>query len=250
MKDFVKKYKDKILKLLLAILILVLISIFVTILLRICNVIYYDSGFHFNEELFNWFKNSWFGIILYILVQCILTSALCVIPGSSMAFILLSTFIYDEPWKAFLLSFVGVILSSTLMYAIGRFGGYKLCTKLLGTEDCEKSISLLRDKGTVYFPLMMTFPLFPDDALVMIAGTTKMSLKWFIPSIIIGRGIGISTIVFGIKIVPFDRFTTLYDWIQFITICAFWILLIFYLAHLLNVKLDKIRKDKQEKNNE
>lgn len=243
MKEFLKKYKDKIIKLLLALLALILMSVLVLILLLIFKVIYHDSGFHFNQELFNWFKNSWVGIILYILVQCILTSALCAIPGSSMAFILLSTFIYNEPWKAFLLSFTGVILSSALMYTIGRFGSYKLCSKLLGDEDCEKSIELLRNKGTVYFPLMMVFPLFPDDALVMIAGTTKMSLKWFIPSIIIGRGIGIATIVFGIHIVPFEQFTTIYDWIVFITICAFWIILIFYLAHLLNVYLDKKRKE-------
>ena len=243
MKEFLKKYKEKIIKLLIAIFTLILISVLVMVLLLAFNVIYYDSGFHFNEELFNWFKNSWFGIVLYVLVQCILTSALCVIPGSSMAFILFSTFIYGEPWKAFLLSFAGVILSSATMYAIGRFGGYKLCSKLLGKEDCEKSLELLRNKGTVYFPLMMIFPLFPDDALVMIAGTTKMSLKWFIPSIIFGRGIGIATIVFGIHIVPFEEFTTLYDWIVFITICAFWIILIFYLAHLLNVYLDKKRKE-------
>ena len=44
---------------------------------------------------------------------------------------------------------------------------------------------------------MMMFPIFPDDALVMIAGTLKMKLRWFIPSIVIGRGIGIAAIVFG-----------------------------------------------------
>lgn len=244
MNDFFKKYKNKIFKILFTLIILLLISLVILFMLISFKVIYYDSGFHLNEELFNWFKKSWIGIMLYILVQCLITSLLCFIPGASMAFILMSTFIYTETGMAFLLSFAGVLLSSTFMYTIGRFGGYKLCTKMLGDEDCDKALELLRNKGTVYFPLMMLFPLFPDDALVMIAGTTKMSLKWFIPSIIIGRGIGIATIVFGINIIPFDSFTTLYDWIVFITVCAFWIIIVFRLAHYLNVYLDKKRKEK------
>ena len=85
----------------------------------------------------------------------------------------------------------------------------------------------------------MLFPLFPDDALVMVAGTSKMSLKWFIPSIVIGRGVGIATIVFGFSLVPFENFRGIYDWLVFITVCAFWIIVIFYLAHKLNVLLEK-----------
>ena len=81
---------------------------------------------------------------------------------------------------------------------------------------------------------MMLFPLFPDDALVMIAGTIKMRLKFFIPSIIIGRGIGIATIVFGLKIIPFDSFNSIYDWIVCITVFAFWILMVFKLSNKFN----------------
>lgn len=248
MNEFLKKNKKKIIKLLLAVLTLILISFLVLILLLVTKVIHYDSGFKFNETLFETFKNSWYGIFIYIIIQCLLTSVLCAIPGASMAFILLSTFIYPEPWKAFTLSFIGVMLSSCLMYLIGRSGGYKLCCKMLGDEDCEKSLGLLRDRGTIYFPLMMAFPVFPDDALVMIAGTIKMSLKWFIPSIVFGRGIGIATIVFGLSIVPFDSFNTLYDWIVFITVCAFWIIIIFILAHRLNIKLEEKRAAKNNQN--
>jgi uncharacterized membrane protein YdjX (TVP38/TMEM64 family) len=155
---------------------------------------------------------------------------LCVIPGASMAFILLSKTLYAHAWQSFLLSFASVMLASTVMYLAGRFGGHLLCEKILGKEDCDKALGLLRDKGTVFFPIMMMFPIFPDDALVMMAGTLKMSLKWFIPSIVVGRGIGIATIIFGLSIVPFDKFTSVWHWILFILLCAAFIALVFYAA--------------------
>ena len=90
----------------------------------------------------------------------------------------------------------------------------------------------------------MIFPAFPDDALVMIAGTIKMKLKWFIPSIILGRGIGIATIVFGFSLIPFESFTTLYDWIIFITVCVVWIFVIFHFANKLNKRLENKKEEK------
>jgi len=156
-----------------------------------------------------------------------------------MAFILLSKSLYTVPWQAFLLSFVSVMIASMTMYLVGRFGGYKICTMILGEEDCEKSLGLLRDKGTVFFPLMMMFPIFPDDALVMIAGTTRMSLKWFIPSIVVGRGIGIATIIFGLSLT--DYFTSPIHWIIFVILCIAFVIAIFSMANKLNKHLESHR---------
>lgn len=215
------------------------------LILSAFKVVSFDDGIVFNPNLFESFKNSWYGWIIFILFQAILTILLCIVPGVSMAFIILCSTIYTEPWQAFIISFLSVMVSSLIMYLLGRFGGYKLCVKLLGEEDCNKSLELLETKSTIFFPLMMLFPVFPDDALVMIAGTIKMKLKWFIPSIIIGRGIGIATIVFGFSLIPFEQFTTLYDWIIFITVCVVWMFVIFHFANKLNKKLEN-NKNKNE----
>ena len=174
----------------------------------------------------------------------VITSLLSFVPGASMAFIILLQSLYTDPVVAFIVAFSGVMLSSLMMYLIGRFGGYNLGKLIVGKEDCEKASELLNNKGLIYFPMMMMFPAFPDDALVMVAGTLKMSLKWFIPSIVFGRGIGVFTIVFGLSIVPFDKFTTIWHWIGFVLLCAAFVILVFYLATKFNQYLEKKREKK------
>ena len=247
MKNFFVRNKKALIYFALILLLIVALSFASVFILRATGVIYLDGEeMTFNVELFDDFKSSWYGWIVFILLQTVLSMLLCVIPGASMAFILLSQSLYTVPWQAFLLSFVSVMIASITMYIVGRFGGYKICVMLLGEEDCEKSLGLLRNKGTVFFPLMMMFPIFPDDALVMIAGTTKMSLKWFIPSIVIGRGLGIATIIFGLAIVPFDSFTTPLHWIIFVVICLALVIAIFSLAIKFNKFMDKHRKEHDE----
>ncbi len=242
MRDFLKKYKKVIIEVLAIIGIVAAVSLVSALLLLAFNIIYFDDGMKFNVELFSSFKSSWYGWIIFVLLQTVLSMLLCVIPGASMAFILLIQAIYSIPWQAFLISLTSVVISSAAMYILGRYGGYKICVKLLGEADCEKSLGLLRDKGTVFFPLMMMFPIFPDDALVMIAGTLKMSLKWFIPSIIVGRGVGIATIVFGLAIIPFDKFVTPWHWIGFVILCILFLAAVFYTAGRLNKYLEKRKR--------
>ena len=244
MKSFFKKY-EKIVKILLILLIFFLVSVVSTVILSLLGIVYFDDGIQLNRELFDAFKFSWYGCLAIIAIQVIVTSLLSFVPGASMAFIMLLETMYDNPVVAFIVAFSGVMLSSLMMYVIGRFGGYGLCKKLLGEEDCERASDLLNNKGTVFFPLMMMFPMFPDDALVMVAGTLKMSLKWFIPSIVIGRGIGVVTIIFGLSIVPFEKFTSIWHWVAFIALCAVVIVGIFLGAARFNKYLNN-RKPKEE----
>jgi uncharacterized membrane protein YdjX (TVP38/TMEM64 family) len=93
---------------------------------------------------------------------------------------------------------------------------------------------------------MMMFPVFPDDALVMMAGTIKMSLKWFIPSIVIGRGIGIATITFGLSLIPFDKFTSVWHWVVFVAVCLVLVVLVFLLANKFNKFMERKRNEHAE----
>lgn len=237
------KIKKKVISILFAILTLFLISLFATLILYLFDIIYYDDGFVLNREIFEHYKSSWYGPFIIIFIQVSISIFVSFVPGTTVAFIILWQALYENPFVALLYAFTGVILSSIAMYFIGKYGGYNICKKLLGKEDCEKAASLLDHKGKVFFPLMMLFPIFPDDALVMIAGTLKMDLKWFLPSIFIGRGIGIATIIFGLAIVPFEKFTSIWHWIVFVIICAVLIIIVFIFANKLNKYLESRRVD-------
>lgn len=252
MKHIIKKIKDNkaiLLKLGTMLVILLAISLITMMVLFMTGLLGYgDDGFYFDAHMFDSFKDKWYSLPIFIIVQTVLTMLLCAIPGVAMAFVMLSTVIYSNNiWMAFALSYSCVLISSTVLYVLGRLGGYKLCEKVLGKEDCEKSLELLRTRGTTYFPIMMLFPIFPDDALVMIAGTIRMRLGWFIPSILICRGIGIATIVFGLDIIPFDSFST-YDWIILITVAFFWIREIFKIANKADKYFEKKRQEKLAQN--
>ena len=231
---------------LIVLLFLVALSVAFMFILSAFGVLYFEDGIKLNDDLFDDFISSWYGWVILILLQVAITSLLCFVPGASMAFILLIQAFFPKAWQAFILAYSGVVLSSLIMYVIGKIGGYKICEKLLGTEDCQKASDLLNHKGAVYFPLMMMFPIFPDDALVMIAGTLKMSMKWFAPSILFGRGIGVATIIFGLSVVPYEKFTTPIHWIGFILTCAIMVCAIFYAAHKFNVFLEKHAQKKHE----
>ena len=249
-KNFLVQNRKKIFSILIALTILVAISVLSMLLLSAFGVVYLDDGIKLNNDLFDDFMSSWYGWVILICLQVIITSLLCFIPGSSMAFILLIQTFFEKPWQAFALAFSGVVLSSVLMYVIGRVGGYRICEILLGEEDCKKASDLLNHKGAIYFPLMMMFPVFPDDALVMIAGTLRMSLKWFTLSIVIGRGIGVAMIIFGLSSIPYDKFTTPLHWIIFIAVCVMLISAVFYATHLFNKFLNERAHKKHEHDKE
>ena len=240
MSNFFQKNKKTLLNGLFTLGIFVSISVISMLIFWACGIIYFDAdGMQFNIEIFDAFKNSWTGYVMVIALEVIFTTLLCFVPGASMMFIVVIQTLYEDPFVAFAVAFGGVLLSSLFMYVTGRFGGYALCAKLLGNDDCERAAGLLRNKGTAYFPLMMMFPAFPDDALVMIAGTMRMSMAWFIPSIVVGRGIGVATIVFGLSFIPFDQFTTVWHWIGAISSFAIVVLGLFFGAYRLNKYMEK-----------
>lgn len=228
--------------------ILVGFSVLSLLILSAFGIVSYNDGVVLNSHLFDAFITAWYGWIIVILFQILFTTLLSVIPGISMAFILLLKTMYPRAWQAFLVSFLGVLLTSFFLYFLGRSGGYVICKKLLGEEDCEKALALM-NKGKIFFPIMMMFPIFPDDALVMVAGTMKMKLSWFIPSIVLGRGVGIATIVFGLSLVPFDKFTSVWHWVLFIAAWALLIVAVIFVAYRFNKYLHK-RKAQGEKENQ
>ncbi len=240
-KELFKKSKQTLINLLILVLVVLVLSFAAVAILFAFDIVYIEDGIQINLHLFDTFKNSWYGWLVVIVVQVVVTTALCFLPGTTMTFLVLIPMLYEKPWQAFIIAFIGVLLSSMIMYLTGKYGGRKLCERILGEKDCQKASELLNDKGVVFFPVMMLFPMFPDDALVMIAGTLNMSLKWFLPSIIVGRGVGVASIIFGLGSIPYEKFTSPWHWILFGLAAAIFLAGVFFLTFKLNKYLKKSR---------
>lgn len=110
-------------------------------------------------------------------------------------------------WKAFLLSYVAIMLGSLFNFWLGRKAGRKFLHWIAGEEKTNKLISLMSNGKYVFF-LMMLFPMFPDDILCVVAGLTDMSFAFFVWTNLLCRAIGIGgTVLFGSgAIIPFKGF--------------------------------------------
>lgn len=180
-------------------------------------------------------------VVLFFFIQTLFTVILCFVPGTSMGFIALGIAVFhsQHPIIIFAITLTGVVVSSEVLYLVGRYGGRRLAVKFLGEKDITKAEHLLVNKTKVYLPMMYMLPIFPDDALCMVAGIIKLNHLYHFIVLLIFRGIGVAMIVFlGSDPFGYSSFT-LSDWFVFITACAFWLTMLVFFGNKLDKKLSK-----------
>ena len=181
------------------------------------------------------------GWIAFIALFTACSTLLCFMPGTSATFIGVAIVMFGA-WKGFAISTISVFLSSSLMFFIGHHFGEKAAIKLVGKESLEKAQNLIDVKSKMLLPLMFLFPVFPDDALCMVAGMTKMRFWYFAVVVAIFRTIGIASICFlGSGLINWAELS-LVDWFMLITCCLVWIFAIFKYQH----KIEKFITRKKE----
>ena len=180
--------------------------------------------------------------VLYILITSVGTILLSVVPAVSMAFIMAGVGLFSATWQTFLICAFSVFISSLVMYLLGRTGGYKLFMKIIGKDNLDKATKLIKEKGQIYFPLMMMFGGFPDDALVCVAGIIKMNLWFFVPSVIIGRSIGIASIVFGLNFIQVLGIDSPLGWFKLIVFGVIGLVLVLKLGKIISKKINAVKK--------
>lgn len=107
----------------------------------------------------------------------------------------------------FVISSIAVILGSIIAFALGRVIGVTVAYKVAKKETVDKYRSILSKKGRILLPIMFLFPIFPDDLLCLIAGTTTMSWLYFIITTLITRLIGIACICMSVDLAEFIPFS-------------------------------------------
>ena len=198
-------------------------------------------------------KTGPWAIIVFIALRVVATIFLSFMPACSMMFDLLSlaTFSYLPPVAIFGICFASVVITSVVMDLIGRFGGNKAIVKILGQEDYDEAKGLVQEKGMVYVPVMYLLPIFPDDAICMVSGATKMNFWVHLLEIILCRGIGCATIIFGVQIIPSEvsSFTSHnpLDYIRIGVLILAYLSLLLYLARRIDKWLSAYLKNKNAK---
>jgi len=220
--------------------IVVIVALAVFVPLTIVGSIYKESISSWLVELLK--DLGFWKYVIYIGLTSIGTILFAPIPAVSMAFIMVGVGLFGVGWQTFLICASSVFISSLVMYLLGRTGGYKLFIKIIGKDNLEKATKLIREKGQIYFPLMMMFGGFPDDALVCVAGIIKMNLWFFIPSVIIGRSIGIASIVFGLNFIAMLGIDSPLGWFKLIVFGVIGLVLVLKLGKIISKKINAVKK--------
>ena len=243
-KEKLKKY----LKILIVLLVIASISVGLFFILR-------AFGLTDINLLKDWLKKTgpW-AIISYVVLRVVCTIFLSFMPACSMIFDLLSLAVFDylPPFVIFLICFASVVITSVVMDLIGRFGGNKAIIKILGQKDYDEAKDLIQEKGMVYVPVMYLLPIFPDDAICMVSGATKMNFWVHLLEIILCRGIGCATVIFGVQIIPPEvtSFTSrnIVDYLRVAVLIVAYLGLLLYLTRKIDKWLTKFLKKKKEEN--
>ena len=246
MKKISKDKFKKILKILIVLSVVITISIVLYFILR-------HFGFTNISVLKDFLKKTgpW-AIVCYILLRVVCTIFLSFMPACSMIFDLLSlaAFDYLPPILIFLICLASIVTTSVVLDLIGRFGGNRAIIKILGKEEYEEAKDLIQEKGMVYVPVMYLLPIFPDDGICMVTGATKMNFWVHLIEIILCRGIGCATIIFGVQIIPepVATFTSTnpMDYIRVIVVIIAYIALLLYFTRRIDKWLTKYLAKRKE----
>lgn len=191
-------------------------------------------------------KAGVFGYIVFILINIIVTTLMTFVPGMTFTFTLLATQLFGT-LEGFIVSTIACFLSSLVKFFIGDKLGEPFVDWLIGKDARIKAQDLVSARATVLVPVMLAFPFFPDDAICMVSGMTKMKYWYFAIVALVCRTIGVGITSFlGGDALNYSSFSLL-DWLLFINIILIDVVLIWKLSTKVE---DWINKKKQLKEKE
>ena len=169
-------------------------NILVLSIVALFTIFYYTgllSHFSSLEEARKWFES--FGIWAWLIFFIIQILQVVVLPIPAQITTIAGVLLFG-PWIAFVISAIAIVIGSFACFAIGKLFGVKIAYKLASKQTVDKYRDLLTKKGRVLLPVMFLFPAFPDDLLCFVAGTTKMTWRYFIIVTLLTRLIGVACI--------------------------------------------------------
>jgi len=166
-----------------------------------------DSIEDFREFIASYGKLS---VTLFLIMQ-ILQVVILPIPG--VVAIGAGVLLFGPFWGA-VLSLIGIVIGSLIAFFIGRVFGYKVVKWIVGEENLEKGLQLVKGKDKVVLTFMFLFPFFPDDILCFVSGLSSMSAKFFVVMVVIARVISTFTTAYSVNgsLIPYNTWWGILIW--------------------------------------
>ena len=105
-------------------------------------------------------------------------------------------------WEFILVTISAYMCGCLLAYWLGWKFGKKAVKWCAGSEeDYDKWCNVLNAKGKWWYLITVVFPFFPDDLLCIVAGSVKFNFWFYFFSNLIGRTIGLITMLYTLKLI-------------------------------------------------
>ena len=119
------------------------------------------------------------------------------IPGTTTFFIsvLAYSLFGSNIFELFLISAGSVLLSSVILYFIGRFAGRKALYWMFGEKVLDTKLDWFAKNGTKSVPWLFLVPLFPTDLLCLACGASKMKFWHFMLIVLVFRPIEVALLL-------------------------------------------------------
>jgi uncharacterized membrane protein YdjX (TVP38/TMEM64 family) len=130
------------------------------------------------------------GPVLFIVLQ-IIQVVVPIIPGGLSTAAGVLAF---GPTLGFVYSYIGIVIGSLLLFELGKRYGTRLVQALISKKNYDRYQVWLEKKQhhfNLLFALAIFLPIAPDDVLVLIASQTKMTRRFFIWTIVLGKPLAI-----------------------------------------------------------
>ena len=179
-----------------------------------------------------------FGVIIFIVIQFL---QVVVLPIPGFITISVGVLLFGAFWGT-VYSVIGIVTASIVAFFIGRVFGYKVASWLVGKENLDKALKMVKGKDKVILTFMFLFPFFPDDVLCFVAGLSSMSVTYYVIMITITRIINIAVSAYSVNgsLIPYNTWWGILIWVGVFAVVA----LLCYLIYKHGEKIEGFFKNK------
>ena len=146
-------------------------------------------------------SNGW---VVYLVIWLIMFAQVTIlnIPAYVILVASINSGIGVLGWQYLLTVISAYMTGCILAYFLGKWFGIKAVKWCAGSkEDFEKWCNIINKKGKWWYFATVILPIFPDDLLCIVAGSVKFNFLFYFFSNLIGRSVGLITMLLTLKLI-------------------------------------------------